>query len=238
MKHLCLIFAFCMAYTIGLSQNSFANISFDGPERYVPKDQRKLKTDTEFRAMKDQIRAFPSRLDYRYNYMYELSNSENWKRLSDEVIALVDFSYDNNHNWIWDNQIDAIGSDAEAFLLNTVQDYVFMLYNTDDESNYALIEQICNAVLADQPDHRDFLTYPAMTAAAVKDYDKALTYLHKAERVHREDGTLAFLMAENYQNLNNTNLALSYFKKALRYGNEREKLLAQREIDKLESTED
>ena len=89
MKHLCLVIG--LLFVIGTinAQTSFANISFDGPERYTPKT--KVKTAAEFRAMKDRIRAFPSRLDYRYDYLNELSNSEDWNRLTDEVVALVSF---------------------------------------------------------------------------------------------------------------------------------------------------
>lgn len=237
MKQLCLVVSFLLVYGVGISQNSFANISFDGPERYTPKSQLKTKSASEFRQMKEMIRAFPSRLDYRYDYMNELYNAEDWQRLTDEAISLVEFSYGNSHNWIWDKQFDAIGENSEAFLLSTIQDYILMLYVTDDPKQYPNINKICDVVLTHSPNHRDFLTYPAMTSAAVGDYDSALPYLHKAENAHREDGTVAFLLAENYQKLNNQNMALSYYKKALRYGSDREKLLAQREIEKITDTE-
>ena len=235
MKHLCLVIG--LLFVIGTinAQTSFANISFDGPERYTPKT--KVKTAAEFRAMKDRIRAFPSRLDYRYDYLNELSNSEDWNRLTDEVVALVSFSYDTQHRWIWNNQFDAIGDDAEAFLLSSVQDYVLMLYMTNDVANYNLINRISDAVLEDNPGHRDFLTYPAMTSAAVGNYEKALIYLHKAENLHREDGTVAILLGDNYMQLKNTNLALSYYKKAVRYGSESEVIAAKKAIEKIEDTE-
>jgi len=235
MKHLCLVVGIFLAIGTINAQNSFANISFDGPERYTP--NKKAKTAVEFRAMKDRIRAFPSRLDYRYDYLNELSRSKDWKRLTDEVVALVSFSYQTKHNWLWNNQFDAIGNDAESFLLSTVQDYVLMLYMTDNEINYEYINKISDAVLDDNPNHRDFLTYPAMTNAAVGNYDKALTYLHKAENLHREDGTVAILLADNYLKLNNTNLALSYYKKAVRYGSESEIIAAKKAIEVLEDTE-
>jgi len=205
------------------AQNSFANI----PDSKSTVDAPVLKD------LKNKTRAYPQRLDYRYDYLNALSLDKDWNQFTNEVIKLIGQSYKTNHAWLWNQEYDAIGGDPEAFVLNTIQDYVFMLYITDDVAQYDNIRAICDIALEHVPGHIDFMTYPAMTYDAAGDYLAGMEYLQKAEQAHPSNGMVALLIAENYEKQGKINSATAYYQKAIRYGEESDVKEAMAHIERL-----
>lgn len=235
MKQLLTTTILVLFYALSYAQDSFSNISFDGPKRYVPKVEGAVPTDVEFRRMKEEIRTFPSRLDYRYVYMDQLTKAKDWRRLTTEAIALIDYSYDTNHRWKWYKQYWPSSEEAEAFLLSTIQDYVLMLYLEGEPVHYHHIRSISKAVTKHRPDHVDFLTYPAMTYTDVKDYDNAIIHLKQAELVAPDDATVNFLLAEHFEQTGDRNMSISYYSRVLKFGDERSQNQAKQRIQKLDT---
>ena len=194
------------------AQNSFANIPESQPSELI--------NTSALKDLKNKTRAYPQRLDFKYEFLNGLSLNKDWNQFTNEVIKLIDQSYETNHAWLWDQAYDAIGEDAEGFILNTIQDYVFILYITDDVAQHDNIRAICDLVLEHTPGHVDFMTYPAMTYDAAGDYVAGMHYLQKAEQAHPANGMVALLMAENYEKQGKVNTAKAYYQKAIRYGEE------------------
>lgn len=193
----------------------------------------KINTPSAVKSLKNKIRSYPNRLDYRYEYLNELSLQTEWNKFTNEVINLVEYSYKSNHNWAWSSGVDAIGEDAEGFLLNTIEDYVFMLYITGEPAQFDHLRSICEVVIEFKSDHVDFLTYPAMTYDALEDYEAGIAYLQKAEVLHPNNAMVSLLIAENYENRGMINAALAYYRNAVRHGKEDESKEAVGHIERL-----
>ena len=201
-----------------IAQIDYAEVAFQ--EENANYRITKPNSPSAVKSLKNKIRSYPDRLDYRYEYLNELSLHGEWNKFTNEVINLVEYSYRSNHNWAWSPGVDAIGDDAEGFLLNTIEDYVFMLYITGEPRQFDHLRSICDVVVEFKPDHVDFLTYPAMTYDALEDYEAGTTYLRKAEELHPNNALISMLIAENYEKRSMVNAALVYYRKALRHGEE------------------
>lgn len=233
MKHFIAICALVLVYSLTYGQDSFSNIKFDGPKRYVPKTEGAVPTADEFRRMKEEIRAFPKRLDFRYVYMDQLANAEDWRRFASEAMALINHSYSTKHRWKWHKQYWPSSEEAEEFVLSTIQDYVLMLYLKGEPIHYQYIRAISETVVKYRPKHVDFLTYPAMTYTDVEDYENAFIHLKSAVVAVPNDPTVNFLMGEHYEHIGDKKNSIHYFRKVVEWGDERSKMQAAERIEKL-----
>jgi len=193
----------------------------------------KSNGSSAIKSLRNKVRSYPNRLDYRFEYLNELSLQTQWNRFTSEVINLVEFSYKSEHVWSWTPGHDAIGTDAEGFLLNTLEDYVFMLYITGEPAQFDHLRSICEVVLEYNPKHVDFLTYPAMTYDAMGDHEASIGYLKKAEVLNPNNAMVSLLIAENYEKRGMVNAALAYYRKALRHGEEEDVIEAAGHIERL-----
>lgn len=231
MKYLLLTAGVFFYISSAFSQTSFSNIEEPTEDTSIHFE----RTDgVDLKVFRNKVRSFPNRLDYRYEYINELSVANEWGKFTNEVISLVNNSYSTEHNWIWAAGESPIGEDPEGFVLNTVQDFIFMLYITDDPVQHDNIRAICDMVLEYNETHVDFLTYPAMTYDAIGNYEAALEYLEKAENLHPADAKVAILLAENATKLGKLNTAMVYYQKALRHGDERDVKEARVQLAKLD----
>lgn len=217
-------------YSSAFGQIDYAEVAFQTTKDGIHLDRNGPFDVSRFR---NKVRAFPDRLDYRFEYLNELSLGTDWNKFTLEVINMIEYSYKFDHQWRWNPDHDDIPTEGEAFLLSTVQDYVFMLYVTGAPTQYDHLRSICDVVLEYNPRHIDFMTYPAMTYHAVKDYEAAQSYLLQAEVMHPNNAHVALLIAENYEKRGMVNAALVYYQKAMRFGGEDDIVEARTQIDRL-----
>ena len=178
------------------------------------------------------IELYPNRLDMRFGKIYAFGEVEDWRRFTDEIIITVNYSVVNNNEWTWTNN-ENTKTDANDFLLS-IQDYQLQLYNTGDDDLLLNMREIGLAILKHYPDHIESLSNISITYLIVGEYDKAIEYLLRAEKLDPEDYIVLGNIAEAYKRNGDTNIAAEYYKKILQYGDEQAKVYAKRQLSELQ----
>jgi len=198
-------------------------------------DATYIAPDNSAEELDNLIKEFPKRLDYRYEKMHKIYEQQDWTSFTREVLDLIDYSYATNHKWEWDKNENAVIENPEAFLLNTIKDYVFMLYFTEDVELHDDIRKISNKVLKQRPNEYDFVTYFPMTYEITGDYKNALTYLKRAEKLSDQNGMITSHIAKCHYELGDYENALKYYKRTMEWGDVREREDAISKISELDN---
>ena len=179
------------------------------------------------------IKLYPDRLDMRFGKIYALGQIEDWERFTTEIIKTVKYSAKNNSKWTWtNNELKSGGKDE--FLLD-IQDYQLDLYNTGDDDLLINMRSIANEVLKIYPDHIESLTNVSITYLLTKEYDKAIETLQIAEKLNPKDAIVLNNIAQGYKLKGDYKKSIEYYKKTIKYGNERNVQYAKQQIDELKN---
>lgn len=95
------------------------------------------------------------------------------------------------------------------------------------------MRKIAQAILKYYPNHIESLSNSSITYMVEKKYKKALVPLKKAEKINPKDFIVLNNIAYCYKKLNNKNLAIKYYEKIVKYGDDRSIKQAKMEIEKL-----
>lgn len=166
------------------------------------------------------ISLHPTRLDMRFGKVYMLGQAENYSEFTKEIIATIDYGNKINNAWLWKEAKPL--ENSKQFFLSSLQDYITTIYNTEDDNLLPLMRQISETVIKYYPDHVESLSNIALTYLITGDYDKALPYLLKAEKVAPKDVIVLNNIAEAYKRKGDKTNAKSYYEKVIKYGNKDE----------------
>ena len=209
---------------IAIAQDETAVFASTGNEELIDIPFSSETTDeSRTLELENLIKEFPKRLDYRYEKIHKIFEKSDWSAFTPEVLDLIDLSYSTNHKWEWDKNENVVGENPEAFLLNTIKDYVFMLYYTEEISLHDDIRKISNKVLDQRPNEFDFVTYFPMTYEITGEYKKALPYLERAEKLSDQNGMIMSHIAKCHFELGNFGEAMKYYKRTTEWGDAGEK---------------
>lgn len=164
------------------------------------------------------ITLYPMRLDMRFGKIYILGEAESYEAFTKAIVETIDYGQKINNAWLWKDGKPL--KDARQFFLSSMQDYVTTLYNTEDDSLLPLMRQISEAVLKHYPNHVESLSNVALTFLIIGDYEKALPYLLKAERIAPKDVIVLNNIAEAYKRKGDKQMAKAYYEKIIRVGSE------------------
>jgi tetratricopeptide (TPR) repeat protein len=177
------------------------------------------------------IAAFPNRLDMRFSKTYILGQVENYKEFTTEIIKTIEYAQINKNAWLWsDNKPE---KEAQKLMLSSIQDYIVQLFNTEDDDLMDNIQQISQTVLKYYPDHVESLSNVAVTFLMKKNYDKALEFLLKAEKLDPKDGIVLGNIAQTYKNKGDNKNTIKYYELMIKHGNSEEKERAKKKIAEL-----
>ncbi len=177
------------------------------------------------------IDKFPTRLDMRFGKIYMFGKTENYEKFTQEIVKTIDFSAVIKNKWTWtDNKpVD----DPEKFMLSAVQDYVFQLYNTENDALLDNMKRIAETVLKYYPNQVESLSNLSIVYLLKKEYDKALEPLLKAEKIDNQDYIVLSNIAQAYKLKGDYKKAIEYYELTVKHGDDAAKKYAKSQIEEL-----
>ena len=185
-----------------------------------------------FKYFDEGISKFPDRLDIRFGKVYILGQIEDYENFSKEIVKTIQYSTKNKNNWLWSENEKLEGGEKE-FLLS-IQDYNNQIYDTNDDSLLKYMKQINEEVLKYYPNHVESLSNLSIVSLISKNYDEALSYLIKAEKLAPEDYIVLNNIAFAYKLKNDKTNAIKYYNLVKKFGTEEAKTKAENELKKLQ----
>jgi tetratricopeptide (TPR) repeat protein len=179
------------------------------------------------------IQKFPNRLDMRFGKCYVLGEAGNYEKFTAEIIAVVEYSVTIKNNWLWTEQKKY--ADGESGMLNTVYDYMKQLYDTEDDNLLENMKQVGATTIKYYPGNTKILSITAVAHMLTKDYDKALGYLHQAEKLDPHDFILLNNIAQGYKGKGDKANAIKYFELTAKYGDAEAKQQSKEAIKRLKN---
>ena len=185
-----------------------------------------------FKYFDEGISKFPDRLDIRFGKVYILGQIEDYENFSKEIVKTIQYSTKNKNNWLWSENEKLEGGEKE-FLLS-IQDYNNQIYDTNDDSLLKYMKEINEEVLKYYPNHVESLSNLSIVSLISKNYDEALSYLIKAEKLAPEDYIVLNNIAFAYKLKNDKTNAIKYYNLVKKFGTEEAKTQAENELKKLQ----
>lgn len=185
-----------------------------------------------FKYFDEGISKFPERLDIRFGKIYILGQLEDFENFSNEIVKTIQYSSQNKNQWLWSEDANYDGGEKE-FLLS-IQDYNNQIYDTNNDSLLKYMKQVNEEVLKYYPNHVESLSNLAIVSLISKNYDEALFYLLKAEKLAPEDYIVLNNLAFAYKLKNDKTNAIKYYQLVKKFGDDRAKSQAENELKKLQ----
>lgn len=179
------------------------------------------------------IARFPTRLDMRFGKCYELQKISDYDDFTSEVIKTVEYSGQIDNKWLWMN--NAALDSGEQALLETIQDYMREMYDTEIDSLLGNMKQIGEATLKLYPNCIPILSSTAVANLLTKNYDTALAYLKRAEKLNPTDFIVLNNIAQAYKMMGDKAGAIKYYQLTEKYGDDEAKRQAQENIKALQN---
>lgn len=177
------------------------------------------------------ISLHPTRLDMRFGKVYMLGQMGDYASYTKTITTAVDYGNSIDHKWLWKDGKPL--QDAKQFFINTLQEYVVTIYNTENDDLLPYMRQISESVLKYMPGHVESLSNVALTYLVKEEYDKALPYLLKAEGQSPKDIVILNNIAVAYAAKKDKANAKAYYEKIIKHGNREEAENAKNKIKAL-----
>lgn len=177
------------------------------------------------------IKLYPNRLDMRFGKIYALGKSEDWNSFTDEIVKTIQYSSRNDNQWTWTNNEKK--ENGKNFFLSTLQDYQLDLYNTGNDNLLVHMRTIAQEILKYYPNHIESLSNLSITYLLTGEYDKGIAPLLIAEKLDQKDVIVLSNIAQGYKLKGDTTTAIEYYKKVIKYGDERSISFAKQQIEEL-----
>lgn len=181
-----------------------------------------------FKCFDEGISKFPDRLDIRLGKVYSLGQIEDYENLTNEILKAIQYSAKNKNNWLW-SENSKYEAGMKGFL-SSIQDYNNQIYQANDDSLLKYMKQINEEVLIYYPDRVESLSNLSIVSLISKNYDEALTYLLRAEKISPEDFIVLNNIAYTYKMKNDKINAIKYYKLVKKYGDDSAKNQAEKEL--------
>ncbi|WP_196889719.1 tetratricopeptide repeat protein [Aureivirga sp. CE67] len=188
--------------------------------------------DKAIHKINEGIKLYPNRLDMTFGKIHSLSEVENWRDFTDEIIKIVKYSSKNNNEWTWTNNEKV--ENGKDMLLSSIQSYQNMLFNTERDDLLLNMREISEEILKYYPNHIESLSNIAVSYMFAGKFDEGLPYLFKAEKINPDDIVILNNIAHIYKNINDKKNAIKYYEKAFSKANtEDDKVYFKEQIDLL-----
>jgi tetratricopeptide (TPR) repeat protein len=177
------------------------------------------------------IQKFPKRLDMRFGKCNVLQQIADYNDFATELISTVSYSatIDNNWSWTRNKKLD----DGRKFMLETIQQYLHELYDTENDSLLPLMCRIGDATIRHYPDKVEILSTTAVAYTLLKNYDQAITYLQMAHKLDPKDFIVLNNLAHAYQLKGDKPNAITYYELSEKYGDAEAKQQAKKMLQTL-----
>jgi tetratricopeptide (TPR) repeat protein len=176
------------------------------------------------------IERFPNRLDMRFGKIYALGRNLQYDDFTAEIVKVIVNSDLNKNKWTWVD--DKPVENPQKFMLNAIQDYSVQLYDEGDE-HLDKFKLIAESVLKYYPDSVENLPNLSIYYLLKDNFDIALIYLLKAEKLAPQDTVVLNNIATCYAGKGDKPNAFKYYNLVIKYGNEGQKADAREKIKEL-----
>ena len=174
--------------------------------------------DSALLVIRDGIQRFPNRLDLRFGEIYFLGQIGRWDDFVDRIIATLDHSEQIEHFWSFPNITEGFAS----LISESMQDYQVDMYNaiTDfdhptsaDTAMFLRMRRVAKRTVQLFPAEITAINMLAVTHTFTGDYEQAIKYLQRAEKIDPADPIVIQNLADNYKLLGNKKLYQQYLRK-------------------------
>ena len=179
------------------------------------------------------INKFPDRLDMRFGKIYALGQFGVYDDFTSEIIKTIEHSNNNKNKWRWSENDPR--EDGKEMMLESIQDYVMQLYETNDDALLENMKQISETVLMYYPNHVQSLSNISVVHVIRNGIDAGLSALLKAEKVAPTDHIVLGNIAQAYKMKGDKKNSLKYYELMFKYGDEGAKADAKQQIQKLKA---
>ncbi len=176
------------------------------------------------------IDKFPDRLDMRFGRIAALRYIRDYRRMTMGIVSAVERSAVNRNRWLWlkNKPVDA----PMTTMLESIQSYVTTIFDAGDE-HIPLIREIADAVLKVYPDNVENLSNRAVTHLILSEFDEALVWLQKAEKLRPGDFVVIGNIAYCYYKKGDKPNAVKYYEILLQIGSDDAKSQAREKLAEL-----
>lgn len=175
------------------SYNYYANRAVKGDEDGNVIDVNQQLADSALFAIEDGVGLYPNRLDIRFGKIFFLGQVGRWDEFVDEILRTLDHSEAIAHKWVFPN----VDNGLKELLQEGMTDYMSALsgqINWDakpivgaDTVMVLRLRKVAKAVSRTFLRDLNALNTVSATYMVLGQYEKALTYLERAEKMAPTD---------------------------------------------------
>jgi tetratricopeptide (TPR) repeat protein len=187
-----------------------------------------------FKYIDKGILLFPNRLDMRIGKIYLLGEIKSYTAFCNDILKTIQQSDNNRNVWFSTNNIkQAIAKD---FMFTNIQEFIQPLLTSENDSLLNYVKKIAETTLLYYPRHIESMTNLGTVYIAKKAYEKALTYLNRAERFAPNDAAMLKNLAFVHLKKGDKNKAIYYYDLTAKYGDEIDRKMANEKLLLLKKT--
>lgn len=203
-----------IGYVEGTDDEMDVSVSFDN---YVPafSFHSEAHADSALNVITEAIGKFPNRLDLRFGKIYFLGQLANWDAFADEIIATLDRSQQIDHLWTYPNMdggmVELLSEgvlDYQNDMLSAVSD----LNNpsAEDTAMFLRMRRVAKRMVQLFPSDLYSVNILATTYTIFQEYDTAMKYLLRAEKIDPNDPIVLKNIVDVYTLMGKKKLAKPY----------------------------
>lgn len=171
--------------------------------------------DSAFAVIEEAIGHYPNRLDLRFGKIYFLGVLRQWDAFANEIVATLDHSEKIDHFWAFPN-MDGGMVDVMTESILDYQTTMFESMENWDEPTAAdtammlRVRKVAKRTVQLFPRDIASVNILATTYTFLKEYESAIKYLQRAERIDPNDPVVLKNMRDVYDLMGKKKLAKQY----------------------------
>jgi tetratricopeptide (TPR) repeat protein len=187
-----------------------------------------LKIEKGIKTINEGIEKFPNRLDLYFGKAWLLGDLGRFAEQDSFIKTILKRSAKPKQTWLWTENEEL--KEAKTFILKSLQEYVTRLFDYQRLNDVISIEQ---TTLSYYPDNFKSFIHLAVCDYYANDFKKALSLLHRAEKIAPHDPEVLTHLAYAYKHEKENKKAINYYERLLKYGDTGDKEFATNELKEL-----
>lgn len=160
----------------------------------------------------------PKRLDMWFGKSYALGQNRSFYEQKEAILELLDYSEKIEFEWQWKKGETL--NDAREQVYNSVQDYVYTMFNTSATLLCDNIIEISDKMISLFPNDKFNYSNVGSCYLVKEDYDKAINYLNKAKQIDEQDPLILYNIGYSYMKMKEDDKAIYFFNQVIDTGNQ------------------